>query len=218
MRKYINFLVNQFKAYILRDEFLLSAKKWFKDNGDNTLRLEYPLNEDSIVFDVGGYKGEFANKIFEKYKCNVYVFEPVSTFYEKICEKFKYNPKIKVFNFGLSDVDEKLDISISDDASSVHTDLDSKEDIKLRSVNEFVLENKVKYIDLMKINVEGGEFQILPALIDSAYIKNIGNLQIQFHNFIPKAEEMRESIRKQLANTHRLTYDYYFIWENWELK
>lgn len=49
-------------------------------------------------------------------------------------------------------------------------------------------------------------------------IKNIGNLQIQFHNFVDNAEEKREVIRKQLSLTHELTYDYYFIWENWELR
>lgn len=48
-------------------------------------------------------------------------------------------------------------------------------------------------------------------------IKNIKNLQIQFHNFVDSAEEKREAIRKQLSLTHKLTYDYYFIWENWEL-
>ena len=37
--------------------------RWFKDKGDKTLRLEYPLlDSNSIVFDVGGYVGDFANK------------------------------------------------------------------------------------------------------------------------------------------------------------
>ena len=29
--------------------------RWFGDNGDHTLRLDYPLNEDSVVLDLGGY-------------------------------------------------------------------------------------------------------------------------------------------------------------------
>ena len=41
-------------------------------------------------------------------------------------------------------------------------------------------------------------------------------LQIQFHNFIPNAEKLREDIREDFSKTHHLTYDYYFIWENWE--
>lgn len=218
MNKYIDLLIRLFKIYILRDKFLLSTKKWFKDEGDKTLRLNYPLNEKSIVFDIGGYEGEFANDIFNKYKCTVYVFEPVDKFYQNICERFKDNPKIKIFNFGLSDKDEEVMISISDDASSVHTDIKNKEVIILKSINEFIFENKINYIALMKINIEGGEFQVLPALISSSFLKNIQNLQIQFHNFIPSSVEKRDDIREELQKTHALTYDYYFIWENWMLK
>ena len=32
------------------------------------------------------------------------------------------------------------------------------------------------------------------------------------------SEEKRENIRKSLSLTHKLTYDYTFVWENWELK
>ena len=218
MNKYVNFIIRLFKIYILRDRFLLSAKQWFKDDGDKTLRLNYPLNENSVVFDVGGYEGKFADEIFNKYKCTIYVFEPVNKFYQSICERFKNNPKIKVFNFGLSDKDAEMMISISDDASSIHKDTDNKENIILKSINDFIIENKIQHIDLIKINIEGGEFQVLPALISSSFVKNIDNLQIQFHNFIPNSLEMRDNIREELIKTHELTYDYYFIWENWKIK
>ena len=33
------------------------VERWFADDGDNTLRLNYPLDENSVVFDVGAYKG-----------------------------------------------------------------------------------------------------------------------------------------------------------------
>ena len=59
-------------------EVYIQGLNWVRDNGDHTLRLDYDLNEDSIVFDVGGYRGDFTSAIFNKYNCNVYVFEPVS--------------------------------------------------------------------------------------------------------------------------------------------
>ena len=44
------------KAVILKDSFYIEVRRWFKDQGDSKLRLNYPkLNKDSIVFDVGGY-------------------------------------------------------------------------------------------------------------------------------------------------------------------
>ena len=65
----------------------------------------YNLNENSIVFDLGGYKGDFAAKAYEDHKCNVYVFEPVKSFYERIRNKFQGNNKIKVLNYGILNED-----------------------------------------------------------------------------------------------------------------
>ena len=77
--------------------------RWLADNGDYTLRLNYPLNSDSVVVDLGGYRGDFANNIHNKFNCNVYVFEPFKDFYNVIEGRFKSNEKIKVFNYGISD-------------------------------------------------------------------------------------------------------------------
>lgn len=219
MKRYFQYLYNLYKTYALRDKFMISAKLWFKNDGDNTFRLNYSLNENSVVFDIGGYEGLFAEKIFQKYGCTIYIFEPINIFYQNICNKFKNNPKIKVFNFGISNRDGSVDISFLQDGSSIHYDgCARKERIKIRSAAGFILENKLDCIDLMKINIEGEEFQVLPLLIKSGLVTKVRNIQVQFHNFIANAEIKRKKIRSELSKTHQLTYDYYFIWENWELK
>lgn len=206
------------KTYLLRDKFLLSAKKWFKDNGDSTLRVNYDLDDASIVFDVGGFEGDFAYEIYERYKSDVYIFEPISSFYKVIDERFRGNESIRRYRFGLSDESKKIDIFISDNASSVHAKSSIVENIELKSVVDFIDENNIAYINLIKINIEGGEFELLPALLNHKIINKIDNLQIQFHDFIIDADVKRDLIREQLSKTHELTYDYYFIWENWKLK
>ena len=37
---------------------------WVRDRGDQTLRLDYDLAAASIVFDLGGYEGQWASDIF----------------------------------------------------------------------------------------------------------------------------------------------------------
>ena len=63
-----------YRRYILREPFLLEAARWFRDKGDETLRLDYPLTQESIVFDLGGYHGDFAAAVYERYGCKVYLF------------------------------------------------------------------------------------------------------------------------------------------------
>lgn len=210
-------LMRFFKLYILRDKFFCAHRRWVKDGGDKELRLNYDINKDSIVFDLGGYHGDFAAEINKKYGATVYVFEPVKEYFEIIMKRFTGNDKVNVFHFGLSDNNDEMEISVSGSSSSVYSVNASKtEKIKLKSITNFISEKGITAIDLFKINIEGGEFSVLPELIKTGYIDNINDLQVQFHAFVDDAVEKRIDIRRGLSKTHSLTYDYYFVWENWK--
>lgn len=191
--------------------------RWFRDGGDSQFRYNYNLNENSLVLDVGGYEGNFASTIFEKYKCNVWVFEPLRGYFENLEKKFEHNPKIKLFNFGLSNKNKKLKIFESDDATSLFIESENFEEIEVKSINDFILENKLEKIDLLKLNIEGAEFDVLNDLIANKKLRIINNLQVQFHSFIENAIEKRNIIRNELIKEHNETFCYEFVWENWEL-
>jgi hypothetical protein len=195
-----------------------ALQQWGRDNGDQTLRLNYPLNENSIVFDIGGCYGDWAQQIYNKYKCNLYVFEPIIDSYNIILNKFKDNSKLKVYNFGVSDIDKTVEMSILNEASSYYINTENKVLTKVVSFVKFLKENEIKNVDLIKINVEGDEFPILKSLIDNKMIEIFKDIQIQFHQFIPDSVNLRNSIREKLSLTHKLTYDYEFVWENWSKK
>jgi hypothetical protein len=71
-------------------------------------------------------------------------------------------------------------------------------------------------IDLIKINIEGDEFALMNCLLNHNIIDMFDNIQIQFHSFMDNAIEMRNEIQNKLIHTHHLTYNYDFVWENWE--
>jgi FkbM family methyltransferase len=191
-------------------------QKWFSIGGDDSLRVNYPLDENSIVLDLGGYEGTWAQKIFDKYQCNILVFEPIPNLYENLVEKFKLNNKIKVYNFGISDIDKEIEISLLNDGSSFYIDSENKVTTKVVSMIKFLKENNLNNIDLIKINIEGDEFPVLKSLIDNDMINIFNDIQVQFHQFIPDSINQRNWIREKLSLTHKLTYDYEFVWENWE--
>jgi len=192
-------------------------KNWLIVKGDETLRLNYPLSRNSIVFDLGGYKGQWASDVYSRYLCTIYVFEPVKEFFEKIKDKFSKNSKIKVFNFGISNKTKREIIFLDEDGSSTYG-RGKAQKIQLRSINEFLNHKKIRKIDLIKINVEGEEYKILSELIKGGFVKKIKNIQVQFHTNIPNYQMKYLEIRKDLEKTHKLTYFFPFIWENWELK
>tara|TARA_B100000900_G_scaffold400709_1_gene404625 strand:- start:221 stop:880 length:660 start_codon:yes stop_codon:yes gene_type:complete len=211
-----------FKELFLSKEKILQYKRckpWFDVKGDETLRLNYPLNKESIVFDLGGYKGEFASSIYNLYKSHIYIFEPVPSFFQIINNTFINNDKVFTYNYGLSAKDCTVEISSTDDGSSVYINSSNSQKIKLKSIVGFIKKNKIKKIDLIKINIEGGEYEVLEALLENNMISIFKNIQVQFHDFIiQNAEERMINIQRKLELTHELTYQYVFVWENWKLK
>lgn len=212
------YLLTPFKLHLLKDDQLIAHQKWIKDKGDEVLRLNYPLNEYSIVFDLGGYKGEFSEKIYNKYNCTIYIFEPVPSFFNIIREKFSNNQKIHVFNYGLSSKNSSVEINISDDGSSIYQESKKKELIQLKSISDFIIEHNINKINLLKINIEGGEFDVLTEVLETGFVQNIDDIQVQFHSFVDNAMQRREDIRERLKRTHELSYDYFFVWENHKRK
>jgi FkbM family methyltransferase len=192
--------------------------RWFRDRGDKTLRLNYDLDENSVVFDLGGYEGQFTSDIFSKYCCWIHVFEPVNDFAEQIAARFRRNQKIRVHSYGLSDENKTVRLALGQDGSSAFKDGENVTEIELIRALDFFAKHNVARIDLMKINIEGGEYELLEHLIASRFIENIKNIQVQFHDFVPDAELRMQQIQAGLAKTHRLTYQYLFVWENWALE
>lgn len=220
-QKIANSLKYLYMSEVRKDEFYVAHKRWVRDAGDVNLRLRYDLNPQSVVFDLGGYKGDFAAAIHERYGCQVYLFEPVKEFYNECLVRFEDNPNVRCFNYGLSDKQEEIYITDEKDASSlvkVNADDKKNEKVLVKDFAEVFQALQLKQIDLLKINIEGGEFSVLPRIIQNNLIEKVVNIQVQFHNFIPNAHPMREKIRKDLLRTHRETWNYPFVWENWELK
>ncbi|MCJ7575557.1 MAG: FkbM family methyltransferase [Dehalococcoidia bacterium] len=192
--------------------------RWFRDNGDKTLRLNYDLDGNSLVFDMGGYEGQWASDIFSKYCCTIHVFEPVIEFADKIEKRFSRNRKIFVHKFGLSNGSKKAAIALAQDGSSLFRQGKQTREISLVRAVDFLRENNIQNIELMKINIEGGEYDLLDHLIDTGFVRHIKNIQVQFHDFVPNAELRMTGIQQRLQETHALTYQYSFVWENWRLK
>lgn len=191
---------------------------WIKIKGDKTLRLDYNLNEYSIVFDLGGYEGQWASDIFSRYGCKIFVFEPITKLANNIKNRFLKNDKITIHNFGLSKENQNTRISLEKDGSSIFKKGSNMADIKLIKAASFLQEKRIEKIDLMKINIEGSEYDLLEHLITTGYVKKISNIQVQFHDFMPDAKERMIKIQNELQKTHYSTYQYPFVWENWKAK
>jgi len=228
-KKIINFLKKKFPLglsiyYKFRFVFRAIYKKeprahlfWILRRGDNTSYKKLNLNTSSIFFDVGGFEGDYTQNIIEEYDCVSYIFEPHPVYFQKIQKRFKDSSKVKIFNYGLGGKTEKVFLS-DDAASSKVSNEKTKLSIVIKDISEVIEELQIKKIDLLKLNIEGSEYELLERLIDTKEIDKIQQIQVQFHENILNPEFRREVIRSKLKKTHKEIWSYYFVWERWDRK
>jgi FkbM family methyltransferase len=186
--------------------------------GGETLVLTFDgLSPSSFVVDVGAYRGKWVAEIFTRYQCTVAAIEPVPRFADEIAAKYAPNPKIQVHNIALGARTETRSMSLMGDASSAVLDGPDQTEVRFIDVADWMKEHAPSGVDLMSINCEGGEYDILPRLIETGAISNIRQLMVQFHNFSEHDKDSRERIRKALSKTHTQRYEYPFVWECWQI-
>ena len=65
------------------------------------------------------------------------------------------------------------------------------------------------------MNIEGGEYDLLPHLIETHAISIVQAIEVQFHMVDKASVEARDRIRTALAATHAEAWCYPFVWEAW---
>ena len=178
----------------------------------------FSLPENPIAFDAGGYLGDWTYELLKKNpSATVYIFEPVISFYDNIKNRYKEQSNVKVFNFGLSDKDRDVNISIEGDSSSVFTGVASQK-IKLVSIENFIKNHNIQRVDLIKINIEGEEYRLMEKVIKSDVMKVFQNFLIQYHRFIDNHVERRNAITSEMETHYKNIFNNEFVWEGWGVK
>ncbi len=193
-------------------------RRWRVDKGEARRTDFSTLGPESVVFDIGGFTGSWADAIYDRYGCTVHIFEPHPRFAEALAKKFRGNAKIHVHPFALGSMDGLLPLSDEGDASSALSGASTMLNGEVVDVSRFMDEFTPASIDLAKINIEGGEYDLLPALARTGQLGRFDLLQIQFHLYDKQQIAERDAIRTDLSKTHTCDWSYDFVWEQWHRK
>ena len=155
-----------------------------------------------VAIDVGAHKGETIDFFLDNFNIKqIYCCEPNSEVFSELNKKKKYqDEKIKLFNLGLGQLNEEKQLNILRDSSSStlnpfnenskyfkrkkkvlnyfsYSDeyIAKKELVKILKTSDFINQNLIQNIDVLKIDTEGYEYKVL---------KGINNNQFKFIKFI----------------------------------
>lgn len=156
-------------------------------NGELTVLKKISLLNPSVIIDGGANIGSYSvliNKFNPKTK--IYAFEPVKSTFEKLKENTKIYKNIIPVEKGLysKSCEKEINIFNSDTHSSLYDikGISYKSNqtitIQLTDGDSFLTENDINFIDFLKIDVEGAEYEVLKGFENS--IKNGKIKAIQF--------------------------------------
>jgi FkbM family methyltransferase len=180
----------------------------WQSRGLEYLRYEYPdLLPDSIVIDLGAYRGEWAQAVHCRYGCKVVCVEPGP--WANDWQHGEVVNKLAATHNGTMQVGGAYYYTSAHEPATHEYDC--------FDINELL--DQYREIALLKMNVEGMEYELLPHVIDAGLHRHIRNLQVQFHLIEGRDSEREyDVIAEKLGETHQRSWYYRHCWENWRRK
>lgn len=137
------------------------------------------INKESVVLDLGANIGDVTSYLYEKFMPSIYSYEPNIICYNHMIKRFKNFSKIKIHNFAVSDFTGKSylyfhansrginDYNYIQGATLRHEkdDIDIRKKIEIKCIDIKTILKSFTKIDLIKIDVEGSEYSIMPEII-----------------------------------------------------
>lgn len=189
------------------------SRKWTAENGE-ARRYDFPyLVKGATVVDLGAYRGEWALGIADRYNVHVHAFEAHPNFAAELSRIVAENGRITTHPVALSSMDGTF--AITDDGVASRATSQGQIVCRCVEARKYLALSGIETIDLLKVNIEGGEYDILPHLIATGLINDVGTIQVQFHRYSETDEAKRDEIISGLSKTHDRTWCYDFVWEEW---
>lgn len=184
------------------------------------LRYLYPLTEKGVVMDIGVYEGQWTAEMRRLYDCEVFAFEPVPEFFSALQERFAGDPKVHLYNFGVGGLNRLERWKWKGSMTGIASKGDNEIEVLIEDIVDVLKRPELqRQIDVVKINIEGGEYDLLEYLIGRQ--QQFTNIQIQWHSVVDNCEARRKRISDALSLTHELTWqapEFDCGHENWALK
>lgn len=183
---------------------------WKDADGDNTLALDWPINEDALVWEIGGFEGRWAAQMAEKFNPRLEIFEPQFWAAKKMQERFTDNPKVTIHYYGLWNENDALPLyNFETDGASLINHTGMSQMCDFWDIEE-VLRDEPNDIDVGLMNIEGAEFVLLPYMFSLNLIERFRFFWCQFHPGLVKGSDVAiRFVYGALNKTHDLLWDYY---------
>lgn len=158
------------------------------------------LNQHSIVYSGGvGNDISFELELIKKYQLQLYAFDPTPAAIKYI-SKFKNNKKLHFYPWGLWSQNKKVKFFLPKNKNDVSHSI-----VNLQQTNEYFLavckkistikkKFKHRHIDLLKIDIEGAEYEVLNSMLSANILPKIICVEFDQPASIAKMKKMIDKL------------------------
>lgn len=137
------------------------------------------VKKAKTIVDIGANVGFYSRLVLEKYPgAQVYAIEPVPQVFECLKNNLSAYQNVKTFNCAISSITGSIKMDF-DPANSLISRLKKEGNVKVpaTTLDDFCTKNKIKTIDILKIDVETFEDQVLQGA--QRTLKNVKYLMLE---------------------------------------
>jgi FkbM family methyltransferase len=163
-------------------------KIWYGNNYGGFFVCPEFLNENSVVYSFGiGEDISFDEAIIKRHSCRVFGFDPTPKSIDWV-KKQKLPVRFHFFEYGISNKTGSVDFYLPNNpehvsgSATVQLNVNDKEKIivKMKSLNDIVTELGHSHIDILKMDIEGTEYEVIEDILNSKI--SITQILIEFHD------------------------------------
>lgn len=176
--------------------------------------VDWPLNENSVVVEVGGYKGRWALQIAGRYHPRLYVFEPQPWAAQVCREVLGKRAQVLALALGTASGVGVMSEWETDGCSLIKGD--AGYEVAVAEIGGAFHSLGLIHIDLMLMNIEGYEYTLIPHMIKQNIIPQ--RLMVQFHRFADTDGQSTATIFAALAMLgYQIAWSYGDVLTAWEM-
>jgi len=182
-------------------------KKWYGSSYGGFYVHPEILNENSIIYSVGiGQDISFGLQLIKEHNCHVWGFDPTPESIiwmdeQKLPDNYHFLPyglftktgPVK-FYMPIEDTHISCSATLNDNVSDK-----TYIDVPMKSFEDILLDTKHTHIDVLKIDIEGAEYEVMDSIIKSD--ASINQILIEFHDrYIKNGKEKTIEVINALKN------------------
>ena len=174
-----------------------------------------PLSAKSVVFSFGiGEDASFDRDLMQQYGLSLHAFDPTPRSIQWV-EAQEWPPQFTFHPYGIAAQDGTAEFYPPSDSQNVSYSLLAQEDSKgdpitVQMLRLTTIAKRLGYshIDVLKMDVEGAEYQVIPDLVSSDG-PTIQQILVEFHHFFPEIE--RATTKKAVQQLQAAGYEIFYV-------